>query len=350
MPFNRPTLTEIRQRVSADIERHSGQSASNRGDIYHPMAQAVAGVSHGLHGHLAYNADQLFDDTADDENLLRRAAEMSIYRIAAFRASGTATITGTDGATVAIGELLQTTDEVIYRVTALATIASGTATLQLTAVETGAVGNLSAGATLRFITTPLDIDTAVTVIEITGGADIETIDRVKERLSERRKNPPMGGNPSDYIAWAKAAHVDVTRAWCYSNTPYIGAVTVRFVTDDLATPIPTQTHIDAVTEYTDIKRPAGMKSFFVGALVGKPLDITFTLLTPNTAATQTAIATELADLISRKGAPGGTLLLSQINESISLATGEDDHRIDLVDDFTCAAGEFPILGTLTWSA
>lgn len=350
MAFNRPALSDLKDRVAADIERHSGEDATTRGSVYAPIAKALAGVAHGLHGHLQYNVDQVFDDSADDANLLRRASEMGITRIAASRASGTATITGNDGATVAAETLLQTDDETLYRVTEIATVAAGTATLQLTAVDAGEAGNQDADTTLRFLETILDIDSTATVVEISGGADIESIDRVRERLSERRTNPPMGGNTADYIAWAKAAHSDVTRAWCYPNENGLGSVVVRFVTDDLDTPIPTQTHVDAVQDYTDSVRPAGMKSFLTYAPAAKALDISFTTLSPNTTAVRTAIAAELTDLITREAEPGGTLLLSQINEAISLATGETDHRIDLVDDFTCATGEFPVLGDLTWPA
>lgn len=348
MPFERPTLVELRDRVAADIERHSGQDATSRGSAYASIAKAQAGIAHGLHGHLMHNADQLFDDTADDANLLRRANEMGITRIAASRASGTATATGTDAATIPAETLLQTDDEVIYRVTTEATISGGTATLQLTAVEPSAAGNQVAGVTLRFISPVLDVDSEATVVDISGGADIETIDRVRERLAERRTNPPMGGNAQDYIAWAKAAHVDVTRAWCYSNEEGLGTVVVRFVTDDLSTPIPTQAHVDAVTSYIDTIRPAGMKAFNVYAPAAKLLNITFSALSPNTASVQAAIQAELEDLISREGEPGGTLLLTHINEAISLATGETDHAHNLAANFTCAAGEFPVLGVLTW--
>jgi uncharacterized phage protein gp47/JayE len=350
MPFERPTLVQLRDRTATDIERHSGQDATSRGSAYAPIAKAQAGLAHGLHGHLAWIADQLFDDTADDANLLRRAAEMGITRIPAARASGTATATGNDGAVIPAETLLQTDDEILYRVTAEASIVAGTATLQLTAVEPGAAGNQAAGVTLRFISPVLDVDSEATVVEITSGADIEPITRVRERLAERRTNPPMGGNSADYIAWAKAAHVDVTRAWCYPNENGLGTVVVRFVTDDLSTPIPTQAHVEAVTDYTDQVRPAGMKAFNVYAPVAKSLDITFTALSPNTPTVRAAIEAELKDLISREGEPGGTLLLTHINEAISLATGETDHRHDLVDDFTCATGEFPVLGALTWPA
>ncbi|MGO2354629.1 MAG: baseplate J/gp47 family protein [Marinomonas foliarum] len=350
MPFLRPTRSTIQARVAADIERHSGQSASSRGDIYYPMAQAVAGVSHGLHGHLVYNADQLFDDSCDDETLLRRAAEVGIFRIQAYRAAGTATITGNNGAQLLTETLLQSDSGVTYRITAAATIVDGLAIVNLTAVDAGAAGNLNAGTTLRFVSTQLDIDSEVTVINMAGGSDIETIKRVRERLADRRKNPAMGGNKADYVAWVLAAHSDITRAWCYPNESGLGTVTVRFVTEDLDSPIPSQTHIDAVKALVDVERPAGMKRFYALAPAPKSLDLVFTFLSPNTTAVRTAIIAELQDLLRREAAPGATLYISKIREAISLATGEENYVITLTDDVSSLAGEFLVLGDITWPA
>ncbi|MBJ7553152.1 baseplate J/gp47 family protein [Marinomonas spartinae] len=350
MAFSRPTRTTIQARVAADIERHSGQKATRRGDVYYPLAQAVAGAAHGLHGHLQYNVDQLFDDTCDDDNLLRRAAEMGIYRTHASRASGTATITGNNGATVLVDTLLQTDDEATYRVTQAATIADGQAVLALTAVNAGSTGNLPAGSTLRFVSTQLDIDVEASVISLTGGSDMEAIDRVRKRLAERRKNPSMGGNKADYITWTLAAHNDVTRAWCYPHELGLGTVTVRFVTEDLPSPVASEAHLAAVKAYIDEKRPVSMKQLYVFPVIAKPLDIRFTTVAPNTAAVRAAIIAELKDLLRRKAEPGGTLFLSQIREAISLASGEDNHVIDLTHDVTCGTGEFLVLGEISWAA
>lgn len=350
MPFIRPTRATIQARVAADIERYTGKSATSRGDIYYPITQAMTGLSHGLHGHLSYNADQLFDDSCDDETLLRRAAEMAIYRIQAYRSAGTATITGNDGAQVLAEELLQTDAGVLYRITDAATIIDGTAVVNVIAVDAGAAGNLDPGTTLRFVSAQLDIDSQATVITMTGGSDIETIDRVRERLADRRKNPAMGGNKADYVAWVKAAHSDITRAWCYPNEAGLGTVTVRFVTEDLASPIPSQTHIDAVEAYVDEQRPAGMKRFYALAPAAKTLDLVFTSLSPNTTAVRTAIIAELQDLLRREAEPGGTLFISKIREAISLAAGEDNYVLTLSDDVSSLTGEFLVLGDITWPA
>lgn len=350
MPFIRPTRSAIQSRVAADIERHSGQSAASRGDIYYPLAQAVAGVSHGLHGHLAYNADQLFDDSCDGETLLRRAAEMAIFQIQSYRAAGTAMITGNNGAQVLAETLLQTDKGVKYRITEAATIVDGSAIVNVIAVDAEAAGNLDAGTALRFVSAQLDIDSEATVISMTGGSDVETITRVRERLADRRKNPAMGGNKADYVAWTLAAHSDITRAWCYPNEAGLGTVTVRFVTEDLESPIPSEVHIDAVEALVDGVRPAGMKRFYALAPAPKSLDLVFTLLSPNTTAVRTAVIAELQDLLRREAEPGGTLFISKIREAISLATGEDNYAITLTEDVTSLTGEFIVLGDIVWPA
>nr|WP_315981892.1 baseplate J/gp47 family protein [Aliamphritea spongicola] len=192
MPFSRKTLPQLRQQIAVDIERYSGQAASSRGDIYYPLAQAVAGAVHGLHGHLQYTVEQLFDQSADDTNLLRRAAEMGIYRLPASHASGLLTLTGNNGVSIPAETLLQDDNQKIYRSTQTVSLTNGTANLPVEAAEAGSAGNLISGTTLQFITPVSGVDTQASVISLSGGADAETISRVRERLAERRKHPPMG--------------------------------------------------------------------------------------------------------------------------------------------------------------
>ncbi|MFK4751433.1 baseplate J/gp47 family protein [Oceanobacter antarcticus] len=347
MAYIKEVLVTIRSRITADIERWTGKTASTRGDIYYPISQAMAGTAHGLYRKIDYLEQQLFDDTCTDGNLVKRAAEVGIYQVAASRASGTVTIPGNNG-TVLSAESLLTKDDLVYRVTVDATVSGGTLTAQIRAVATGADGNQDAGTELSMTETIAGLDTVATVVELAGGSDIETITRLRERLSERRKNPPQGGNATDYIAWTKAAHSDVTRAWCYSNENGPGTVVVRFTTDDLASPIPTQSHLDAVADYIDSVRPAGMRGFNVSSIVAAPLDITITSLTPNTAAVRAAVKGELDDMIRRDAEPGGTIKVSRIREAISIASGETDHSINLTADVTCASNELIVLGTVSW--
>lgn len=348
MPFDRPTLSELRARIAADIEARTGEDATSRGSLYNVLAQAEAGAAHGLHGHQAWIVRQMFDETAEEANLERRAGWFAIDRIAATAATGTATATGTDGAQILVGTLLQTSSSVAYQVTATATIVAGTASIALQAVEPGADGNLAAGASLTFISPVLDVDSVATVAAagLTGGADIETVEQLRARLLERKRQPPMGGAAHDYIAWAKAAHADVTRAWCYPLESGVGSVTVRFVTDNLPSPIPSAAVVNAVQAYVDEQRPVTVKQCYVLAPVETPLNLVFTRLSPNDAATRTAVEAELADYLYRAGEPGGSLLLSDINAAISLAC--DDHRIDLTDDIVLENHQLPVVGVSVW--
>lgn len=355
MTFKAPTLSELRARITADIERETGETATSKGDPYFGLSRMWAGVCLGMHKHIDYQGDQIFDDTADDDNIVRRAAEMGLYRIAAVRASGDSAVDlpATDG-TVIPAESVLIQGDLSYRVTADATATGGVAVLSVRAIDPGADHNLDEGETLTLTKTISGADTSGTVnaTTISGGADIETIERLRTRLEERRQNPPMGGNDDDYVRWAKEAHVDVTRAWCYGNENGPGTVVVRFVTDDLDTPIPTQAHIDAVENYINQPdvRPSGMAGFEVGDLTAKPLDLKFTALTPDNADVRAAIEAELDDYLRRTMAPGSTAPISQINEAISTAAGEDDHTLFETEDVTSTANELIVKGEITWPA
>lgn len=347
MSFTIPILPAIRARVTADIERHTGKKASSRGDVYYPLAQAHAGVAYGLHKHLEYNADQLHDETSDDEHLLLRAAEMGIFQIAAQRAAGSVTVKTNVGAVITENSLLEKGD-LAYRVTSVVTADSDTTVLQLRAEKPGADYNLEAGVKLNLSKTLEGVDTVATIVEMAGGADIEPVSRVRERLRERRRNPPQGGNENDYVQWAKAAHSDVSRAWCYSNENGPGTVVVRFLTGRLPGVIPTQAHIDAVFNHIEAERPAGMAGFSVGNLTEKRLNLTFTKLVPNIPEVRAQVQAELLDLLDRVAKPGGTILLSEIREAISSAAGERDFVITLSSDFTSNNDQLVVLGLINW--
>ncbi|MDH5185089.1 MAG: baseplate J protein, partial [Gammaproteobacteria bacterium] len=74
-------------------------------------------------------------------------------------------------------------------------------------------------------------------------------------------------------------------------------------------------------------------------------------LNPNTTAVQQAVEAELKEMLRSTSSPGGTVLLSKLNEAVSAATGEIDHAIsDPVTDVTHTINQIPTLGTITWLA
>ncbi|MBS1344767.1 MAG: baseplate J protein, partial [Sutterella sp.] len=82
MSFERPTLAEIIRRVQADAESRIGKNVM-RWSLASVMTRVIAGVSHGLHGYIAFVLRQCFTSTAEGNYLERRASEYGIYRLQA---------------------------------------------------------------------------------------------------------------------------------------------------------------------------------------------------------------------------------------------------------------------------
>jgi uncharacterized phage protein gp47/JayE len=246
------------------------------------------------------------------------------------------------------GTVLVRTDGAEYETVAEVTLAGGTATAAVTALLAGQDGNAAAASTLTIATPIAGINSAVTVtaVALTGGADIETDDDLRARLLARIQTPPHGGAAHDYIAWALEV-AGVTRAWVYPAELGLGTITVRFVRDDDASPIPDAAEVLAVQAYIDSVRPV-TAVVTVAAPIAVPLNFTIDI-TPDTAAIRAAIEAELRDLLLREAEPGATILLSHIREAISLATGESDHILTApAANVTHTTGEMATFGAITW--
>jgi uncharacterized phage protein gp47/JayE len=349
MPFSRPTLTQIDDRIKADIVANlPGADSLLRRSILWVLATMHAGASHGLYGYSDWIARQILPDTAEAEILARHAAIWGVERTPAEIASGTATATGNDGASIPSGTVLSRLDGVEYVTTAAATIAAGTATLALDASVAGLNGDMASGTALEFVSPLSGVDTAAIAGTVTGGEDTEDDDALRARLLDRIRQPPHGGADFDYVKWAK--EVDgVTRAWVSAQELGIGTVTIRFMRDDDdTTATPDSAEVQAVQDYIDAARPV-TAAVTVVAPVAVALDMTIQL-TPNSAAVQAAVEAEITDLIRREAIPGGTILISHLREAVSIAAGETDHAITSpAADVTHTTGQIAMPGTITWA-
>lgn len=351
MSFNRPTLPDIISRIETDYTSRLGIQEPARASFVRAQSRAFAGAVHGLYGYLDFIAQQALPDTAVDEYLERWCSIFGIYRIPATFASGNITITGISGNIVPAGTILQTADQIQYETTTDATLASGTATASVVALDAGAVGNQIAGFSLSFQSPVAGVNSSavVAVGGLTGGSDQETVESLRLRLIARIQTPPQGGNVADYMNWAQEAHPDVTRVWVAPLEMGAGSVTVRFVTDDVASgPIPSSTVITAVNNYIQTKRPV-TANVYVVAPVLNTVNLSIQL-SPNTQAVRDAVTAELKDLFTRDGSPGGTILVSRVREAISIAAGESDHvLVSPTSNIVSPAGQLPVVGTITWS-
>lgn len=354
MPFNRPALTALVERIGADLEaRLPGADASQRRTALGVISRVLAGSVHGLYGYLDELALQLLPDTADSEHLDRHAAIWGEPRKAAATAAGNVSFSGADGGSIPAGTLLQSAAGVEYLTQADAVIAAGSATVAVKAALAGAAGNLAAASALA-LTVPLDQVNSAAVVAaggLAGGSDSEGDDSLRVRVLKRIRQPPHGGTAFDYELWALEV-ADVTRAWVLPGHLGAGTVGVAFVCDQLTPILPDAAKVQQVQDYLETKRPV---TAAVTAFAPVAVAVNFTIaLIPNTATVQAAVAAELADLLIREAQPddgngSGTILLSHIREAISTAAGETDHvLVAPVADVILATGQMATLGVITW--
>jgi uncharacterized phage protein gp47/JayE len=347
--FQRPTLPDLIARGLADIEsRLPGADTKLLRRTLRVLGLVNAGAAHHLHGHLDYLSKQILPSTAESDYLARRAAEWGVARLAAGAAAGNAIFSGTNGNLIPAGTVLLRADGWRYTVDALATIASGTATAAVTAVDPGKDGNAGAGATLTLAAPIAGVQSTATVAAggLSQGADVEADEALRARLLARIRQPPEGGSAHDYIHWAKSVP-GVTRVWVTRELGP-GTAAVRFVRDDDPVIFPDAAAIAAVEAVILAKKPVPADVYVLAPV---PVALDFTLrLTPATAAVKFAVETELADLIDREAAPGQTLYRSHISEAISLAAGEVDHALlSPAADVELLPGQMLTLGTITWA-
>ncbi|WP_218278122.1 baseplate J/gp47 family protein [Pseudomonas sp. HMWF006] len=302
-----------------------------------------------LYGFLEWAARQAIIDTAEKEYLERWAAIWKVFRKAADYSTGAALLTGAIGSTVLAGTILQRQDGVQYRVLADGTFTGTTLQPTVVAVDAGAAGDSPAGTPLFLLSPVAGVQsTGAAATDIDGGLDIETDPQLLSRLLKRIRQPPHGGAESDYELWALEVP-GVTRAWVYPLQMGVGTVTVLFVCDGEASIVPTPAKVAEVQSYIDARRPVTAE-VFVAAPIADPLNMAVKL-SPNTAAVQSAVRAEVADLIVRDSKPGSPILISRLRESVSLAAGESDNAITSpTTDVVHATGHMAIPGTITFSS
>lgn len=362
MPFDRPTLTEIDSRISSNISTLvTGGANLLRRSVLKILAKVFAGAVHLLYSYLGFQAEQLHVTTADVEGLEDIADEYGINRQDATYATGTATATGTNDIEIPISTELQTESGVKYTVDESITIASGTATLSLTASEAGEDGNQDGSISLTFISPISGVDTSVTVSSsgLVSGTNEETDDELRNRVLRRKQFPPYGGCEYDYKQWM-LEYSGVTRAWAFSGYQGDGTVGCTFMMDNSTPSIPTTAILDLVEAYIiehvdpisgrTVGIPIGaVNGLFMIELTAQPLNMSIGIY-PNTSAVQNDINDELDDLILREGGPGETIYLSDILIALSRVSSlERFNLLSPVSNISANTDKIHTLGTITFS-
>jgi uncharacterized phage protein gp47/JayE len=240
---------------------------------------------------------------------------------------GPASSTGTPGAVLRAGTLMQRQDGTTYlvQVDSMVTV-DGTVAASLICTTAGANGNLAAGQKLTLISSDSNIDAEFTVGTdgIANGVDRELDVDAIYRLHQRLSNPPRGSAPSDYVRWALSVP-GITRAWAVRNPSGPTSVAVLIMADANEYGLPTEAQKNAVFDYIRNPDRGPPDELFVIIPAAKFIDVVLGI-SPDTPAARAAIELQLKDLFYREAVPGGRIPLSHLAEEISIAPGEFDHE------------------------
>lgn len=363
MPFERPSLDDLKNRAETDIKGGLGIVNVLRRSFIKVISRAVAGLSHLLYGFLDFIAKQVFPDSAEVEFLERWASIWGITRNEATFAELNIGIVFTGSGTVPANTLYQREDGVQY--TLDAEVTSGIAqTLpgKVIAVVAGSDGNLADASVISLLSPIANVenDSSVTSTEVEG-EDTELDESLRSRLLDRMQNPPLGGSANDYLQVVKAVP-GVTRAWVLPLNQGAGTVDVSFVEDDDVPITPDAPKIQEVVDAIDAFKPVtALTTVFAPTLGPTTFNIS---IKPNNATVQQAIIDELDDIFladanlvgAYKNASenfDGKILLSKIRTAIGTAQDLEDYVINTIDggapaDPQASAGELLTLGTITW--
>ncbi len=350
MPFKRDTPTEILRRVEADMSIASPTGDSKlRRSVEAVFARVIAMAAHELYGFLAWIANQILPDTADEEMLDRHGGIWGILRKSSTLAAGSVQFSGTNGSIIPAGSILRRVDDVEYALDSDVTISVGVGEGTITARIAGVNGNADVGTKVSLASPVAGVQTDALVAGdgLTLGTDVEKDPSYLDRILSRIQSPPQGGAAHDYDAWAKEVP-GVTRVWTYPKQYGRGTVALTFVMDEkVGTIIPSLSEVAAVQNHLEIERPTTAD---VTVFSPTAVDIDFEInLTPNSLVVQNSIKAEIEDLFRREAKPGGTLYISRIREAISNATGEFDHVLVSPNaNVVMPFGHMPIVGNFTW--
>lgn len=384
MPFSRPTLTQLRSQVAADISAGlPGSDALLRFSGLNILGTALAGLAQLQYGYTDYVSLQANPFTATDEYLEAWAALKNVFREAATQAGaevpGQVTFTGTNGTPLPIGTPLVRGDGVGFTTTSIGVWTGTSVTVNAEANAdptglTGAFGNCPVGTVMTLGTAIGGIQSSGSVTTaFTGGADVELDESLRTRMLQAYQNVPQGGAQNDYVTWALQVN-GVTRAWCNGNGMGAGTVVVYTMFD--------------VTEATNNGFPQGVGGVATFETRGAPtatldllevanwiyplrpvtalvysvsptqqvVNFTITGSAGFSAATKALIQSAIAGIFVLYGSPlstiagqNGVIDMSFINSAIAAISGTAGFVVTVpTGNIVGTTGQLPVVGTITW--
>lgn len=340
-----------------------------------PTAKVIAQMTNQAFGFADSIQKAKFAITAEGEDLDAHGAEINLGRNPPAPSNGPLTLTFAAAVAVANNAVFQRSDGVQFKATAASSLSTaGTLTVPVISTTTGLTTVTIPGTALTptsGVTGPgaAAATAVVAAAGLGGGADIE-LDGTKlnpppgtyrYRILFKKRNPPAGGAPADYVTWctqAGATRVFVEPRW-------LGAGTIRvFVLMDNTYPngIPQSGDIARIQAFVDTVAP-GEADITIAAPIAVPIDVLIGTLNPNNGAVRNAISAELAATFLRRSSVAGTatpnpampfLATAQsffslwISGAIDNAAGVLSADIVGLADQALTDGQIATLGTVTF--
>jgi len=317
MAFPIPDFEELRQRYLQEVLNQAPEAATGDDSDHFVRASGIAAAVESLHQHVSWLSRQVFASTADVEYLEQLAGERGLPRKPAALATGSITISGTATTPVSAGMQWQAPNGALYQLTANATIGGGgTVVVAAQALVAGVGGNLAA-ATVLTQAAPIAGVTGAVIVSMADGEAAETDDSLRERLLERMRNAPAGGNAADYKRWAlEVAGVD--RAYVFGARRGLGTVDVAIMAP---TGLPGAGLIATASDYIQARRPVAtdvlvLQPDLVNVTVLATVTLSGVTLAVAQAQAAASVASYLAGLV-----PGQTVFRSSLIAAIQNVTG-----------------------------
>lgn len=374
MGFHISTLADLTKRARESFRANiPGSDAWLWPNNVYASAKVIAGAVYEVFGFADYIAKQKFALTADSEHLDLHGQEIGLARKPAQPASGSIVLATDGDCAVAVSALFSRLDGVQYRATAaVSRTGAGDLSVPVVAMADGAASNALAGTELQIVSGVTGDATAEVGDDgVAGGADVEPdgapfssdLATFRGRILFRKRNPPHGGAPADYVTWcgevSGVSRVFVERRW---NGP--GTVRVFPLMDSLFDHgIPDAGALDRVQDYIESVAPA---SAIVTVAAPSPVavDVIIQGLSPDTTSVREAIVAELRAAFRRQSRVAGgdqelpelpylahpaSFSRSWIVQAIANATGEERHVVLAPSaDTALSVGQIAVLGVVSF--
>ena len=323
-----PTTSEIFANMRADAQAlMESDSPIPQLSLLNVLMVVFAGAMKLAYGHLSNVATWMLPDKAQGRFLDRLLQIYEIPVATGSAAEGAITCTGTAGTVIPAGStlIIKSTSSYVTLVEGVIGLTGSSDLIPIQSTDTGPLGNYN-GSELTFQSPITDVvSTAELTTKCTGGSDADTEVDSRNKLLARLRTPNTVGVSTDYQRIALSVD-GVGRVWSQGGDEWTGpnTVAITVATSD-NTPV-------SLTAMENVLSKVGLDSNKQpGIIVGvynlheEPVDLQIHLV-PETEGFKANVETSLTAFFRDGIKPGGTLLISDIDNAIKMS-GVPDHRI-----------------------